>query len=62
MAAKKKKKVKKVFIGKSRNPSDQRMYRDLIDAMLGAVVNVVRLYDTRVRGQLRFEIDEEVDE
>lgn len=61
MAAKKKK-VKKKFTGKKRNPTDQEQYRELLLAMLAGAVNAVRLYDTRVNGQLQFEIDEEVDD
>ena len=62
MAAKKKKKAKKKFVGKKKNPTDQEQYRELLVAMLEGAINAVRLYDTRVNGQLQFEIDEEVDD
>lgn len=62
MASKKKKKVKKKHVGKRRNPTEPEMYAEFMKALLDGVIHAVRLYDTRVNGQLQLEMDEEVND
>lgn len=63
MAAKKKKKVKKKAVSKSKRYSEPDMYREFLTDLLAGINHAVQLYDERnARGQLEMSYEEEEDD